>query len=316
VIPFAAPGAPHSAVMPHPAPLGIGFPYLSVLPPELYQDEVIDFVEVTPETLCRERRKGSAVVLDLVPLQLEQARTTCASLPIVVHGVELSIGSAHGWNAAYLDMLDRFQSSWPFRWHSEHLGFQTIPGDDEGSLEIGVPLPLPATREAAHLVVRRCAELGRRYGVPFLLENPAHYLAELPDDPAIGDEIDLMNLITAQGRCGQLLDLHNLYCNAINHKFDVIAAIDRVAMDRVVEIHIAGGSWRNGFWMDAHDGRVPPSVWELLEYTLPRAPNVAGVVFEILDQYAPRLGVDAIVEELTRARTIWQRCRERRLRVA
>jgi uncharacterized protein len=302
--------------MPRPAPLGIGFPYMSVMPPELYQEQVVDFVEITPEALCRERRKGSAVVLDLVPLQLEEARTTCGALPIVVHGVELSIGSAHGWNAAYLDMLDRFQLSWPFRWHSEHLGFQTIRGAKGGSLEIGVPLPLPATEEAARLVTQRCSELCRRYGVPFLLENPAHYLSGLPDDPEIGDEIDFMNLITGQGNCGQLLDLHNLYCNSINHKFDAIAAIDRVAMDRVVEIHIAGGSWRNGFWMDAHDGRVPPKVWELLEYTLPRAPNVAGVVFEILDQYAPRLGIDAIMEELARARKIWQRCRESRLRAA
>ena len=316
MIPFVAPSAMRSVPLPHPAPLGIGFPYMSVMPPELYQDQVVDFVEITPEALCRERRKGSTAFVDLVPLRLEEARTTCGALPIVVHGVELSIGSAHGWNEAYLDMLDRLQLAWPFRWHSEHLGFQTIPGANGGSVEIGVPLPLPATEEAARLVIQRCSELFRRYGVPFLLENPAHYLSDLPNDPEIGDEIDFMNLITGQSSCGQLLDLHNLYCNSINHKFDALAAIDRVAMDRVVEIHVAGGSWRNGFWMDAHDGRVPSKVWELLEYTLPRAPNVAGVVFEILDEYAPRLGIDAIAEELARARTIWQRCHMSRLRAA
>jgi hypothetical protein len=79
-------------------------------------------------------------------------------------------------------------------------------------------------------------------------------------------------------------------------------------LDRVAEIHIAGGSWHDGFWMDAHDSRVPEPVWDLLEYTLPRVPAVGGVVLEVLEEHLPRLGTDAIVDELTRAHAIWQRC--------
>jgi len=312
----AALDATPSALAARLVPLGVGFPYMSIVPAELYRGSVVDFVEITPEVLCRERRSGNEAQLDLVPVHLRHAQATCADLPIVVHGVELSIGSAHGWNEAYLDMLDRFQRIWPFRWHSEHLGFQTIFGEDESSLEIGVPLPLPVTSEAANLVARRCSELRSRYNVPFLLENPAHYLGDLLDDPEIGDQIDLMNLVTKESRCGQLLDLHNLYCNAVNQRFDAMAAIDRIELDGVIEIHVAGGSWRDGFWMDAHDGCVPPRVWELLEYVLPRAPNVAGVVFEVLDQYVPQMGVDAIVQELGHARAIWQRSRARVLRAA
>ncbi len=130
-------------------------------------------------------------------------------------------------------------------------------------------------------------------------------MTELPYEPGIEDEIHLMARITESGGCGQLLDLHNLYCNAINHGFDSFAAIDRIALDRVVEIHVAGGSRRDGFLMDAHNGRVPYPVWELLEYTLPRCPNIAGVVFELLEYYAPQLGVEAIAQELMRARDIW-----------
>ncbi len=289
-------------------PLGVGFPYIPLLPPELYRQGLLDFVEITPETLCREQRDGTDVSLSVVPEQLEFAKKTCGALPIVVHGVELSIGSAHSWNEAYIEMLDRFQASWPFLWHSEHLGFQTIPGDDGIPLNVGVPLPLPATEEVARLVADRSVELRRRYGVPFLLENPAHYLPGLPCDPEVGDEIGLMTRITELGSCGQLLDLHNLYCNAVNHKFDAFEAIDRIKLDRVGEIHVAGGAWQDGFWTDAHDGRVPERVWKLLEYTLPRSPNVAGLVFELLADNAPRLGVKAIEEELARARAIWLSC--------
>jgi uncharacterized protein (UPF0276 family) len=275
----------------------------------LYQAKILDFVEIVPETLCRERRNRSTSSIALVPAQIERARAICGELPIVVHGVELSIGSAHGWNAAYLDMLDRFQTMWPFIWHSEHLGFQTFAGEDQIPVDIGVPLPLPATREVLQMVADRGAEIRRRYGVPFLLENPAHYIADLPCDSEVGDEIDLLNRITESGCCGSLLDLHNLYCNAINHKFDAIDAIDRMKLERVLEIHVAGGSWLEGFWMDAHDGRVPERVWELLEYTLPRCRNIGGVVFEILEPYAVRLGIETITKELEHAREVWLRCR-------
>lgn len=288
------------------AALGVGFPYIASMPADFYQSGVIDFVEITPETLCRQR--GNSLVL--VPEHVERARAACQGLPTVVHGVELSIGSSHGCNTEYLQMLDIFQASWPFLWHSEHLGFQTIAAEDGATLEVGVPLPLPATGEAVELVAERAAAIGKRYGVPFLLENPAYYIpAEaLPHDPLIVDDIGLLGRITAQSGCYQLLDLHNIYCNALNHRLDPFALIDRVTLDRVVEIHVAGGSWRDGFWMDGHNGRVPPPVWRLLEYTLRRAPNVTGVVFEVLDQFAPRLGRVTITEELQRARAIWDRC--------
>ena len=295
-------GAKFKAAIPR---LGVGLPYFASLPAELYQCGAIDFVEITPETMCRQRPAGDAIELEIVPQQMERARSTCAGLPAVVHGVELSIGSAHGWNGAYLKMLDTFQELWPFVWHSEHLGFQTFRDSDGRTQEAGVPLPLPPTNEAADLVARRSATILERYGVPFLLENPAYYLPDPPSDPEIGDDIGLMRKILERSGSLQLLDLHNVYCNAVNHHFDPFAAVDRMPLDAVAEIHIAGGSWDGGFWMDAHDGRVPEPVWELLEYTLPRCPSVGGIVFEMLDDHAPRLGADGIRQELTRARKLW-----------
>ena len=286
-------------------PLGIGFPYFSELPADLYRSDLVAFVEITPETLCRQRAIGTTVQIEIMPDRLATAQETCAGLPVVVHGVELSIGSAHGLNNAYLKMLDSFQKEWSFLWHSEHLGFQTIAGDNDASLEIGVPLPMPATVEAVDLVAARSATILKRYGVPFLLENPAHYFSELPADPEIGNEYNFLTAFAQKSGCYLLLDLHNLYCNAVNHHFDARNVINSLPMDRVIEIHVAGGSWRDGFWMDAHDGRVPEPVWELLEYVLPIAPNVAGVVFELLEEPAIRLGVSAIADELRRAWRIW-----------
>jgi uncharacterized protein len=294
---------------PKPEPLGVGFGCHLALPDDLYTADLLDFVEITPEVYHRAENIQGCIHLLPEPKLFDAARHRCGSLPIAMHSVSLSIGSAHGMYEPCLAMMDRLQTEWPFRWYSEHLQFQTTLDADGNSTETGIPFPLPATNEVAELVADRAAFIQIRYGVPFLLENPAHYLPDLPADPDIGDEFGLMEAILLRSGCGQLLDLHNLYCNAINFNLDPAVALSRINMDRVGEIHIAGGSWRDGFYMDAHDGRVPEAVWDLLEQALSHARCIPAVVFEILDEYLERVGPDAIAQQLERARNIWQRHR-------
>lgn len=288
-----------------PEPLGVGFGCHLALPAALYTPDLLDFVEITPEIFHREETGPIRLVPDRA--QYEAAQRRCEGLAVVMHGVSLSIGSAHGMYEPALAMMDRLREDWPFRWYSEHLQFQMVPGDDGRPVGTGVPFPLPPTTESAMLVAERAASIQRRYGVPFLLENPAHYLPDLPSDPGIDDEFGLMQRILDVSGCGQLLDLHNILCNARNLGFDAVAAIDRVWLDRVGEVHVAGGSWCDGFYMDAHDGAVPEEVWDLLELTLAKAPRIRAVVFEILDEYLDRLGPDGVVAQLERARAIWRR---------
>jgi uncharacterized protein len=288
------------------SPRGIGFGCHLGLPEALYTPCLLDFVEVSPELFHREERAANGIRLVPEGRLYETARRRCAELPMVVHGVLLSIGSAHGLFQPCLDMMDCLQRDWPFHWYSEHLQFQTTIGVDGEIVNTGVPFPLPPTNEAAELVAGRAEMIQQRYGVPFLLENPVHYLPDLPADPDICDEFGLMQRILAASACGQLLDLHNLHCNATNFGFDAFAALDRIRLERVQEIHIAGGSWRDGFYTDAHDGAVPEQVWDLLEETLSRAAWIPAVVFEILDEYLDRFGPDQIATQLERARAIWQ----------
>lgn len=290
-----------------PEPLGVGFGCHLALPPALYTADLLDFVEITPEIFHREEIADGTIRLVPDSVQYDAAQRRCEGLPTIMHGISLSIGSAHGMYEPALGMMDRLCHDWPFRWYSEHLQFQNVLSDEGRPIGTGVPFPLPPTNEAAVMVAARAESIQRRYGVPFLLENPAHYLKDLPADPDIGDEFGLMDRIIDLSGCLQLLDLHNIVCNGRNLGFDAVAALDRVRLDRVGEVHVAGGSWREGFYMDAHDGAVPEEVWDLLELTLARAPWIGGVVFEILDEYLGRLGPDGVVAQLERARTIWRR---------
>jgi hypothetical protein len=300
-------GAPALAQPPTTPILGVGFPYAPGLPRDLYAArDLLDFIELTPEELCRERRVGRATRLEFVPAAFDAAQAACAGRPIVVHGVELSIGSAHGWHAPCLGLLDELWVRWPFAWLSEHLSFQRALDTRGRSKETGVPLPLPRTRAALGVVAPRAAALGARYGVPFLLENPAHYLRELPAEPGLESEGAFMTALTQASGCGVLLDLHNLHCNAVNFGLDAHDELRRYPLERVLEIHVAGGSWRAGFLMDSHGARVPEPVWELLHEALAACPRVRGVVFEVLEVAARELSADDMARDLERLRMAWE----------
>jgi uncharacterized protein (UPF0276 family) len=273
--------------------------------------DLIDFVEVSPDMLCREMYTEDGPRMRMQPGLLASALRELDGRPITVHGLELSIGTASGWNASYLTILEEFAAARTFAWHSEHLGYlvSAEPGGEQ--VNAGVPLPLPFTQEAVDLVAPRANQLVERYGVPFLLENAVYYFPDLPAD-AGWDEIRFLNQLVEQSSCGLLLDVFNLYCNSVNHGFDLIEALGRLRLDRVVEVHVAGGKVYDGFLLDGHCDRVPEPVWTALEWLLPRAPNIAGVVYEVLDQAFPLVGFDVLRSQLERLRATWRSARSSR----
>lgn len=293
-----------------PSPLGVGVNYLpnSAAEMEACRD-LVDYFELSPDVLCHEREEGGRRLLVFQPSLLEQALHLTRERPWVVHGLGLSLGSAHGWNEGYLEMLDTLHARRPFAWHSEHLGFLMATNPDDGrELHVGVPLPLPFTEESLALLVPRGQSLSRRYGVPFLLENLTWYLPDLPSEGG-RDEVAFLNDFTERSGCGLLFDLYNFHCNATNLGFDPWEALARLRLDRVVEIHIAGGTTHDGFLMDVHSRAVPEPVWQLLEWLVPRAPHLSAITFELLQEALVVTGADAIREQLARARALWTRHR-------
>jgi uncharacterized protein (UPF0276 family) len=297
--------APESAAPPS-GPLGVGFPLIRGVDPDVYREaDLVQFVELSPETVCRERAAAGGYVLELDPLALDDARRRAGDRPMVAHGVELSIGSAHRWNESYVVMLEELAATWPFAWHSEHLSFQTYLDELGVERDVGVPLPLSPTEDAASMVAERCRRLRRRVGRPFLLENAAHYLPGLHD--AAASEGSFLRRVCDAGEAWLPLDLHNLHCNATNFGFDAREMLDAMPLERVVEVHVAGGEPLDGFWTDAHAGAVPQPVWDLLEHCAGRMPAWRGLVFEILDVAADRLPTSLIRKELERAHDAWRR---------
>ncbi|MDD1628184.1 MAG: DUF692 domain-containing protein [Methylococcaceae bacterium] len=288
--------------------LGVGFtwsPGLNKVTNKLAN--IIDFLEISPDIICRELLINEHITLDFSPELLALALDATAKRPVVLHGLGLSIGSASGWNEQYLNILDTFLSLRDVPWHSEHLGFLCTKRPNNQLTTVGVPLPLPFTKEVIDMLAIRIKILQDRFFIPFLLENTSYYLPSLPSEPG-WDEIVFLNELTSRTNCGLLLDLYNLYCNFINQGIDPFKNIGRLNLEHVIEIHIAGGATHDGFLLDVHSDIVPEPVWQLLEYVVPRAPNLRGIVYELLDEGLYVVGLDNIHDQLMRIRNIYDNC--------
>lgn len=157
----------------------------------------------------------------------------------------------------------------------------------------------------------RAAELQQLYGCPLAHENAAYYM------PCPGSEMReaefLAGLVQRSGTFLHL-DLHNIYANSINLPgFDLMDYLDTLPLDKVVAVHLAGGSWADGMYHDWHDSAVPEPVWELYEELLSRT-LPSAIILEYQGQAHHELtrvmsGSDeSMIEgDIRRAQKIWNR---------
>jgi uncharacterized protein len=293
---------------PRPEPLGVGLLFNPALPEILERrPDAVDFLSVAPDVLQIDQGRGRRVLpaafgrgrfADVEALT-DVVEALARAWPVVAHGVGLSIGSPGPLDAAYLRRMCAWTERLRLRWFGEHLSFFRLPRGATAAHEAGLAAPLPLDFPVLRAVARKAARVRAALGVPFLLENGVAYVRPVDDDL---EEWEFLNRLAAHRSAGVLLDLHNLYVNARNHGFDADEYLDRLDMRNVVEIHLAGGDELGGMYTDAHSGAVPEAVWSLLDRALPRATRLRGVTFEFHESCLPRLGVDGVVEQLTRAR--------------
>ncbi len=92
-------------------------------------------------------------------------------------------------------------------------------------------------------------------------------------------EAQFLTEVVEREDCGLLLDLHNVYTNAMNHGYDATEFLAALPLHRVVQIHISGGHDEDGYRMDSHSTPTPEPVWELLRFTASRT-SINAVIIE------------------------------------
>jgi uncharacterized protein (UPF0276 family) len=285
--------------------LGVGVLYNPALAEYVHESrETFDYVEIIPEMFWTDSGRGSEPRFVELPGWMEALERLTADCPVVAHNIGLSLGSADYFDESYAEHIAEWHARYHFAWHSDHLSFVRMTGADGHDHNAGLAVPVPYDHDVADMIAKRIQTVQDTVPAPFLIENNVYFIDVPGQDMS---EPEFLNTLAARTGCGLLLDLHNLYANARNHGFDALAWIDQLDLERVVEIHIAGGSELADMYTDSHAGPCPDPVWDLLERVVPRTANLRGITFEFHESYYPLLKTEGIAHELRQAREIWQR---------
>ncbi len=201
---------------------------------------------------------------------------------LIGHGVYYSLFSG-SWSPdqdKWLKHLEKMCASFRFDHISEHFGFMTGENFHQGA-----PLPIPYTPSTLALGRDRLNRIYQACQCPVGLENLAfaYSLEEVKRHGVFLEE--LVSPINGF----LILDLHNVYCQAVNFQVSPEELLNWYPLERVREMHISGGSWEDSTIIpgkqirrDTHDDSVPEEVFVLLEKAIRLCPNVKFVVLEQL----------------------------------
>jgi len=198
---------------------------------------------------------------------LEKVR---AEVPVVLHGVSLSIGAVDPIPERYLADLAAIVERVEPALVSDHLCWGTHRGQYVHDL-----LPLPYTEEALAHVTSRVQQVQERLRRQLLLENPSSYVAFKDSTMR---EWEFLSELTRRSGCGILLDVNNVYVSARNLGFDPLRYLRGIPVDRVGYFHLAGHGDKGKYLLDSHDHTVPDAVWALYREALRRFGRVPSLV--------------------------------------
>jgi len=192
------------------------------------------------------------------------------NLPVVLHGVSLSIGSADPLDRGYLKRLKDLASRVQPQWISDHLCWTSIDGENLHDL-----MPLPYTEEAIDHVVQKVSKVQDFLGRRILLENVSSY-AEFEESEMT--EWEFLSQVVEKADCGLLLDINNIYVSSYNHGFDPYRYLKGIPSDRVGQIHLAGHTNNGNHLIDTHDAEVCDEVWDLYRWATENLNPVSTMV--------------------------------------
>jgi len=279
--------------------LGVGLSYFGGLAPLLEEHPgLVDVLEVEPQTFWTRLPDGGfradAEIL---------ARLAGYPCPKLLHGIGFPVGGVRPPSPAQVPPLLAAIEALAPPWMSEHLSFNRA-GADGGEFNTAFLLPprqTPAGVEAAATSIRAMADA---MPIPLAVETGVSYLRPRPDEM---DDGAFVAAVVERADCDVLLDLHNLWANERNGRQPVDELLARIPLERVREIHLAGGFEHRGFWLDSHSGPVPEELFELAERVVPRLPALGALIFELFPTYLSRFGLPAVRREVERLRRIWDR---------
>jgi uncharacterized protein len=262
--------------------------------------ELIEYFAVMPDRLWYDFGPQAAVGqrFHRVLSVMDEVRQYAGGRLLAGHGLGLSLPSAMPLDEPFVEAIAAVSADLGgFQWFSEHLSVFITPKGSVPNAQAGLGLPVVYNEETFEIVSAKLRRVQEALGCRLLLENGS-FFTPVPDMEM--SEPAFLNRLYAEGHCGTLLDLHNLYVGWRNGGQSPEAYFDELDPNAVEEIHIAGGDEFAGFYMDSHSGAPPPEVWHYAFEYAPRFRRLRAITFEFQETYYEQLGYDGIVSSLSR----------------
>lgn len=203
-------------------------------------------------------------------------RWAAASLPTTYHFLDINLEEKldldRHWLTQTQALAREINASWlcgdAGRWH---FGLR-----ERGH---GMLMPPILCRESAIETAESISQIESETGLMCLPENPPAviYLGDL-------HLLDYFAIVTDRADCGMVLDCAHLAIFQQTRSLPPLTGLDDFPLDRIVEMHIAGGAYAEidgySYIEDNHSPEPLPATWEILEYVIPRAKNLKAIVFE------------------------------------
>ena len=211
--------------------------------------------------------------------------------PLSCHGLSLSLGGPDPLDRVFLQQTRDFLDCHQVALYSEHLSYCSAGG------HLYDLLPIPFTDDAVTHVAARIRQVQDALGRRIAVETVSYYAAPYQSL----SEIAFVTAVLAEADCDLLLDVNNVYVNAINHGYDARAFIDAMPTARIASYHIAGHyDEAEDLKVDTHGAPVKDGVWALLGHTY-RSHGVRPTLLE-RDFNVPPLAT--LLDEVARIRDV------------
>jgi len=201
---------------------------------------------------------------------LENLEKILERYPVVQHGVSLAIGSPDPLNFEYLKKLKALARKTKTPWISDHLCWGHLEGAHFHDL-----LPLPYTKEVINYVAERAKIVQDYLEIPFALENLSSYAAFRQDEMT---EWEFYSAVVEKADVLMMLDVNNIYVSSRNHGFDPKDYYEKIPLERVIQIHLAGHTDYGSYVLDTHNNHVCDEVWNIYKEIYPKTKGVSTLL--------------------------------------
>jgi uncharacterized protein (UPF0276 family) len=261
--------------------------------------DLIDVVEVEPPTQWAPRPDGSVAVDDADVQNLQGL-----GKPILVHGVTCPVGGIRPVDERHRAIFLNAAAQFGAPWASEHLSLNRLRGPSGSDVDTGFLLPPLQTEEVVVQAAQSLRSLQQDMGRPIAFETGVNYLQPSPGEMQDGE---FFAKVAEAADCLIVCDLHNLWCNERNGRSGVSDVIASLPLDRICEVHVAGGQEQGGYYLDAHSGLVDDRLYALAAEVVPQLPALRAIVFELMPDYVTYAGLTEVEyrDQLQALRALW-----------